>query len=92
MCIRFNKEFLSEKYFKAPAETYQYLETKNVSWINIDGLTKKGCERYVRHFNIHPLIAEDILSIGQRPKMDEINGMVYCLLSMLYFNEEEKSC
>ena len=42
------------------------------------------------HFNIHPLIAEDILSIGQRPKVDEINGMVYCLLSMLYFNKEEK--
>ncbi len=42
------------------------------------------------HFNIHPLIAEDILSIGQRPKVDEINGVVYCLLSMLYFNKEEK--
>lgn len=42
------------------------------------------------YFNIHPLIAEDILSIGQRPKFDEINGTLYCLLSMLYFNKEER--
>jgi len=86
----FNKDFLSEKYFKIPSETYQYLETKNVSWINIDGLRKKDVDDMCAHFNIHPLIAEDILSIGQRPKVDEINGMVYCLLSMLYFNKEEK--
>src|SRR6185437_933860 len=84
------KDFLSEKYFKIPSETYQYLETKNVSWINIDGLRKKDVDDMCAHFNIHPLIAEDILSIGQRPKVDEINGMVYCLLSMLYFNKEEK--
>ncbi len=31
---------------------------------------------------------EDILSINQRPKMDEINDIIYCLLNMLYYNDE----
>ncbi len=31
---------------------------------------------------------EDILSINQRPKMDEINTIIYCLLNMLYYNNE----
>jgi magnesium transporter len=38
-------------------------------------------------FGIHPLIAEDILSLGQRPKMDEVDSILYCLLNMLYYNE-----
>jgi magnesium transporter len=86
----YNKDFLSQKYFNTPSETYSYLETQNVSWINIDGLRKKDVEGICAHFNIHPLVAEDILSIGQRPKFDEINDSLFCLLSMLYFNKEEK--
>jgi magnesium transporter len=42
------------------------------------------------HYGIHPLIIEDILSIGQRPKMDDINGLLFCLLNMLTFNEATK--
>ena len=87
----YNKDSLSEKYFNDTSETYSYLETKNVSWVNIDGLRKKDVEDICARFNIHPLIAEDILSIGQRPKFDEINGILFCLLSMLYFNVKERS-
>ena len=46
----FNRDFLSEKYYNSPSETYPYLETTNVSWINIDGLRKKDVEGYVRPF------------------------------------------
>lgn len=82
---------LNEKYFKTPEESYAFMHSPNVSWINIDGLRKKDVDETCFHFNIHPLIAEDILSIGQRPKFDEINGTLFCLLSMLYFNEKERS-
>jgi magnesium transporter len=40
-------------------------------------------------YGIHNLIIEDILSVGQRPKMDEVEGILYCLLNMLYYNEKE---
>jgi len=43
------------------------------------------------HYGIHNLIVEDILSLGQRPKMDEINDLVFCLLNMLYFNEKDSA-
>lgn len=58
-----------------------------VHWINIDGLRKKDVDKICEHFDIHPLLAEDILSLGQRPKMDEINAILFCQLNMLYFNE-----
>jgi magnesium transporter len=62
-----------------------------VSWINIDGINKTEIEKLSKHFCIHNLIVEDILSIGQRPKMDDIEGRLFCVLNMLYFNEKDAS-
>ncbi|MGI8583366.1 MAG: magnesium/cobalt transporter CorA [Chitinophagaceae bacterium] len=70
---------------------YKFLDSEKESWINVDGLRKSDVEDICNHYGIHPLIAEDILSVGQRPKMDELNGLLFCLLSMLYFNETDNS-
>ncbi len=72
-------------------QTFSYREKETVSWINIDGIRKEDVEAVCAHYNVHALITEDILSIGQRPKMDEMNDHVFCLLNMLYFNEEKKT-
>lgn len=72
-------------------ECFPYLSTPSNTWINVDALIKEDVEKLCAHFGIHALIVEDILSIGQRPKMDEIDGLVFCLLNMLYFNEKESS-
>lgn len=72
-------------------DCYQYLTTSQVSWINFEVLKKADVENICNHFGIHPLIQEDILSSGQRPKMDNLNQLLFCLLNMLYFNEETSS-
>ncbi len=70
---------------------YKYLDSAKISWINVDGLRKTDVEDIGNHYGVHPLIIEDILSFGQRPKMDDLNGLLFCLLNMLYFNEEDGS-
>lgn len=70
---------------------FHYLDSPKATWINMDGLKKADVEHICNHFGIHVLIIEDILSIGQRPKMDEINGILFCSMSMLYFNERHSS-
>jgi len=62
-----------------------------VSWINVDGIKKEEIEAICQQFKVHPLIVEDILSFGQRPKMDEIDNVLFGLLNMLYFNEKHAS-
>lgn len=59
-----------------------------VTWINADGLRKEEIESLCDYFQVHPLLIEDILSIGQRAKMDEVEGRLFCLLPMIYFNNE----
>ncbi|MEI6582677.1 MAG: magnesium/cobalt transporter CorA [Chitinophagia bacterium] len=87
----FNSQTLEEKNFLTVEDCFHYRDNQHVTWINIDGIRKADVEAICNHYNIHYLIAEDILSIGQRPKMDEIDGVLFCLLNMLYFNEQTGS-
>lgn len=73
------------------SDCFPYLESPSVSWINVDGLRKADVETICNHFGIHNLIIEDILSLGQRAKTDEINGVLFSLMNMLYFNEKDSA-
>ncbi len=69
----------------------EFLHSGKISWINIDGIRKADVENIGNHFGVHPLIQEDILSVNQRPKMDDIEGVMFCLLNMLYYNAKENT-
>lgn len=66
---------------------FSYTMAPGVTWINIDGFNKDKIEEITVPFKIHSLIVEDILSVGLRPKTDEIDGVLFSVLNMLYFNE-----
>jgi magnesium transporter len=85
----YNAESLEEKKMRAVNECFLYKTSGHTTWINIDGLRKADVESICSCFDIHPLVIEDILSINQRPKLDEAENSVFCLLNMLYYNEEE---
>ncbi|HEU4470445.1 MAG TPA: CorA family divalent cation transporter, partial [Flavisolibacter sp.] len=78
---------LRECTLQSVEESFSFKENNRVSWINIDGLTKRDVDAISEKYGIHMLIAEDILSVGQRPKMDEVEGILYCLLNMLYYDQ-----
>lgn len=84
----YNQKKLEEKYYSEISDTYIYRDNNNISWINIDGVRKQDVETVCNHFGVHALIIEDILSVGQRPKMDEMDNILFGLLNMLYFNEK----
>ncbi|NCI48259.1 magnesium/cobalt transporter CorA [Sediminibacterium soli] len=83
----YNQQTLEEKELDHIGEAFCYLDNDKISWVNIDGIRKSDVEAICNHFNVHYLIVEDIMSVGQRPKMDDLPPVLYCLLNMLYFNE-----
>lgn len=87
----YNSEGLEEKKLNSVKDTFSYKTSNRISWINIDGLRKADVEAVCSHFEIHPLLVEDILSINQRPKMDEVDNVLFCLLNMLYYNDEKQT-
>lgn len=87
----YNPEGVKMVHLSSVQDCFKYLdETNAISWINIDGLDKDNVNDICKHFGIHPLIAEDILSVGQRPKMDDLNKLLFALLNMLYYNEADQ--
>lgn len=82
----FNSDSLHEYEFDNVKDCFRFKDNQNITWINIDGLRKADVEQICQHYDIHPLTVEDILSINQRPKIDEINDIIFCLLNMLYYN------
>lgn len=87
----YNNEIFTEHKCIGLKDCSKFSSTNTIKWINVDGINKQVVETLAKQFNIHYLIAEDIQSIGQRPKMDDINNHLFCLLNMLYFNADKAS-
>jgi len=82
----YNTENIEVYEAKDVPECFQFLSRNTITWINIDGIRKADVEMLSNYFGVHALIQEDIMSINQRPKMDEIDNILFCLLNMLYYN------
>ncbi|MFC4262990.1 magnesium/cobalt transporter CorA [Ferruginibacter yonginensis] len=85
--FEYSKDEVLCKQLNKVEDAFPFLHSPSNTWINVDGLRKEDVDKLAAQFGIHPLIAEDIISIGQRPKTDEIDGLVFCLLNMLSFNK-----
>jgi len=72
-----------EKICSSVEETFIYRDTKSVTWINIDGIHNVNIiEKIGKHFNIHPLILEDIMNTNQRPKVEDLEDFLFVILRM----------
>ncbi|HPQ28748.1 MAG TPA: magnesium/cobalt transporter CorA, partial [Desulfobacteraceae bacterium] len=79
-----------EKEVNMVEECFTYKDKGTVTWINIDGLHDIDIiEKIGTHFDVHPLVLEDILHTGQRPKTDDLETYLYIVLKMLYYDEDE---
>lgn len=68
---------------------FHYIEdSQSTVWVNVDGINKETVHEICMRLNIHILLEDDIMSVGQRAKMDEIGEHLFCLLPMMYFNSE----
>ena len=83
--IDFDEANFKEMELKSVEECFSCKDTSTVSWINIDGVHQMDViEKVGRHFNIHPLILEDIVNTGQRPKIEDFDDYLFVVLKMLY--------
>jgi magnesium transporter len=65
--------------------------TPGITWLNVDVVKPDLIAEISALFDIHPLIAEDIISLSQRPKVDEIDNQIFCVMQMMYFSDLDKS-
>jgi magnesium transporter len=87
--IDYDQANFEEKEATTVEECFPFKETPTVTWINIDGLHEVDIiEKIGKHFNIHPLILEDILHTGQRPKMEDFEEYIFIITKMFAYEGE----
>lgn len=87
----FNKENYSEKELQTAEESFEFKHTDSTTWINLNGLNHVNeIEKLGKHYDLHPLVLEDIVNITQRPKIDEYDNYIFVVLKMLYYDTNEK--
>jgi magnesium transporter len=88
--IDYDSKNFQEKEVHKIEECFPFKDKPTVTWINIDGLQEVGVvEKIGTHFGVHPLILEDILHTGQRPKAEDLGDYLFIVLKMIYHDENE---
>jgi magnesium transporter len=81
---RYNEQTIVERQLDAFTESQMVADPGEVTWINVTGLSKgKDLEKLGECFKIHPLVLEDILEVGQRPKVEDYDDYLYIVLNSI---------
>lgn len=85
--IDYDSQNLTEREVASIDEILPFKDKDSVTWINIDGLHDVQLMKNIQEaFDIHPMIMEDILSIHQRPKIEDMEGYIFAVLKMISFD------
>lgn len=88
--IEYSPDFFEQKPIKRISEV-DVAGRNHVHWLNVEGIhDTQLIEQIGEHFQLHPLILEDIVNTSQRPKLEEYDNCVFITLKSLVFNEKEK--
>ena len=89
-CIDYDGDHFEEKEVKTIDECFPLKDKPAATWINIDGVHQlDNIEQIGNQFKIHPLVLEDIMNTGQRPKMEDFTDYLFIVLKMLHYDEKE---
>lgn len=85
----YDSDQIREKEVVHIEECFPFKDEPSVTWINIDGLHEiELIEKIGQYFDIHPLILEDIVHTGTRPKIEDFDNFTFIVFKMLYYDEE----
>lgn len=86
--IHYGPEFLEERDVATADEAAQLHDGRGVLWLNVDGLGDVALvARLGELFGLHPLALEDVVSIHQRPKVDDYGDNLYLVFRMLHYED-----
>ena len=87
--IDYDEAQFQEKAAKKAEECFPFKDTETVTWINISGIHDVEIIKKIgKEFKLHPLVLEDIVNTGQRPKYEDFDDHIFVVLKMLYYDDK----
>ncbi|MGC9308738.1 MAG: magnesium/cobalt transporter CorA [Thermoplasmatota archaeon] len=85
--LDYDASHLEEREIQQVEECFPFKDEPTITWVNIDGLHEVDIlEKIGRHFDIHPLVLEDIMHTEQRPKMEDFDDYIFLIFKMFYYD------
>ena len=89
--IDYDRSNLDELELEDIGKSAGFKNTNTVSWINIDGVHDADIIQSLGDmFGLHPLVLEDVMNTGQRPKVDDYDDYLFVVLKMLRYDDAEQ--
>jgi magnesium transporter len=91
--MEYDHETLIEREIENIDEFDCFFSDHKTTWINIDGLGDLDVFTLLgTRFNVHPLALEDVLNIGQRPKVEQTEDYVFVIAQMIFLDRFQEIC
>lgn len=82
--IDYSEHHCEQRSLSSLEDVLEYRNKDSITWVTIEGLADASIVKSIgKHFNIHPLVQEDILNTHQRPKLEEHEDYLYIVLKSL---------
>ncbi|MBW1784019.1 MAG: magnesium/cobalt transporter CorA [Deltaproteobacteria bacterium] len=82
--IDYDESHVEEREDLTVKECLPFKALPTVTWVNVTGIHDMNIIKgFGEAFDIHPLVLEDIVHTGQRPKMEDLGDYLYIVLKML---------
>jgi magnesium transporter len=82
--VDYGKEHFEKRSVPSLKETLEYRNKPSITWVIVEGLADASIIADIgEHFDIHPLVLEDILNTHQRPKLEDHDSYLYIVLKSL---------
>ncbi len=89
--IDYDQDYFLEEVCKTPEACFTYKDKKSISWVNVDGLHEiEDIASIGKHYELHPLLLEDVLNTRHRPKIEEFDNCIFLTLKMFGVSKDGK--
>ncbi|MDH4163686.1 MAG: magnesium/cobalt transporter CorA [Nitrospirota bacterium] len=89
--IDYDEQTFEERTIRSADECVPYRTKPTATWINVDGVHEAPMiERLGECFGLHKLVTEDLMSVVQRPKVEDFGDYLFIVLKMLTYDEKAK--
>ncbi len=90
--IEYDEDHVDERVLPLDSDFHDLAASSRLTWINVDGLSDLELIRGLGSaFDLHPLVLEDLVSTGQRPKAEEYDEYFFLVLRMLTMGPDRRS-
>jgi magnesium transporter len=83
--IQYDARTFDERSIEATEDLWASLDSDKITWVSIGGLGDiEFFRQLAEQVRIHPLALEDIVNLGQRPKVDAYERQLIIVLQMMH--------